>query len=689
MALPVCLTGSLRADTAGLSATGTTSYPNAGMRLVQSVIAKDSPQGSSVYRSFYGGVLDETNGYAYFGTAAGLNPGHVVKMNIKEAPFTLREVGEADATVGDSNLDAGVIDVAGGYAYFTTTGNPAHLVRFGLGAGDNPPTHTAADTLVLGSGDSISLGAIIDTTDADPSKHHAYLSTLTTPGRIVKVNLGTFTKVSELALTSGTGDLLRHGVIDTVNGVGYFATFNSSAPPRVVKFSLGAGDSQPQLINAIALDTVNNGIGSAVIDVAHGFAYFGSYLSAVPATVYKVPLNGAGALTTVMATTLSFSGRELCSGIVDPVAGYAWFGTDHTYPGKIHKVRLEAAGTAPTHVGYLALPPGTITPLPADGTNFLNSPPTLYGAVYLQSAATQLSRGYGYFGTDSQPGQVVRIALGHAGAIKATKAVLAATAYVTDIRFFAHTALGNLRLAIYDNASPMNLLWQSASFANTGGTLIAQVGSAPLTLPAGTCWLAWQTDSTGDVPSYTAGSTGDGFSIEQDYGAFPTTLSGTMAGADKWSMYFNFSANAIDGWRAAKFGAQQSNAAIAGDLADPDGDRIPNALEYALNGDPNTASTSPLPVAGTVNVSGSNYLMLTFTRPLSATDADYTVEVSGDLATWNSGSRYSASGNTPTNAYTTEISRVSAGGLETIVVRDNTPMSAAVQRFMHLRVVVP
>ena len=591
--------------------------------------------------------------------------------------------------MGDSNLDAGVIDVAGGYAYFTTTGNPAHSVRFGLGSGDNPPTHTAADTLVLGSGDSTSLGAIIDTTNADPTKHYAYFSTLTTPGRIIKVNLGSFTEVSELVLPGGTGDMLRHGVIDTVNGVGYFATFNSSAPPRLVKFSLGAGDSQPQVINAIALDSLNCGIGSAVIDVAHGFAYFGSYLGTEPAVVYKVPLNGSGALTTVQATTLSFSGRELCSGVIDPVAGYAYFGTDHTYPGKVHKVRLEAAGTAPSHVGFLALPAGSVTPLPADGTNFLNSPPTLYGAVYLQSAVTQLSRGYAYFGTDSQPGQLVRVAVGHAGAVKATKAVLASTAYVTDLRFFTHTALGNLRLAIYDNAAPMNLLWQSSSFANSGGTLIAQIGSAPLTLPAGTYWLAWQTDSTGDVPSYTAGNLGDGFSFEQDYAAFPATLAGPTASADKWTMFLSVSANAIDGWRAAKFGAQQAISAIAGDLADPDHDHIPNMLEYALNGDPNTPSSSPLPVAGRTTVNGSDYLTLTFTRPLAAVDADYTVEVSGDLAIWNAGSHYSASGNTSSNVYTTEVSRTSANGLETIVVRDNTPFSAALPRFMHLRVAVP
>ena len=681
----------LRAGTAGVSATGTTNYPNAGMRLVKLTIAKDSPAGSSVYRSFYCGVIDEVNGYAYFSTAAAVNPGHIVKFNIRESPLTLREVGEADASAGDSNLDSGVIDPAAGYAYFGTTAAPGHIVRFALGAGDNPPTHAAADTLVLASGENNAFGAVIDTTDANPANHVAYFATGTTPGRVVKINLGTFTEAASITMPSGVGeDVLRRGVIDTVNGCAYFATA-AGIPPRVVKINLRAGvnHDQMQRVNSIALDTVNNGIGGAVIDVANGFAYFGSYVGTVPAKVFKVPLNGTGALTTSMTTTLSFNARELSCGVIDPIAGYAFFGTDHTYPGKIHKVRLENATTAPTHIGFLPMPAGSVTPLPADGTNFLNSPPTLYGAVYMQSAMPQLARGCAYFGTDSQPGQVARVALGHAGAIKATKVVLGTTAYVTDVRFFTHTALGNVRLAIFDNASPMNLVWQSTPFANTGGTLVAQVGSTPLTLAPGTYWLAWQTDSTGDVPSYTAGSAGDGFIIEQDYGAFPATLTGTTSTSDKWTMYFNFGSNPVDGWRAANFGAQQSVASVAGNSADPNHNGVVNALEYALNGNPNAATASPLPVAGRTTVGGSDYLTLTFTRPLTATDVDYTVEVTGDLSSWDSGSHYASSGDTPTNGFTTQVSRTSSNGIETIVVRDNIALTSAGRRFIRLRAIVP
>src|SRR5207248_586125 len=123
----------------------------------------------------------------------------------------------------------------------------------------------------------------------------------------------------------------------------------------------------------------------------------------------------------------------------------------------------------------------------------------------------------------------------------------------------------------------------------------------------------------------TAGSAGDGFIIEQDYGAFPASLTGTTATSDNWTMYFNYGTNPVDGWRAANFGAQQSNAAIAGNMADPNHNGVVNALEYALNGNPNATSRSPLPTASRTTVAGSDYLTLTFTRPLSATDAAYTV----------------------------------------------------------------
>ncbi len=54
---------------------------------------------------------------------------------------------------------------------------------------------------------------------------------------------------------------------------------------------------------------------------------------------------------------------------------------------------------------------GGTQPNPPDGQNKINNPETLYGEVFLQSAVIDPARGYAYFGTDSNHGQVVKVAL--------------------------------------------------------------------------------------------------------------------------------------------------------------------------------------------------------------------------------------------------------------------------------------
>ena len=48
----------------------------------------------------------------------------------------------------------------------------------------------------------------------------------------------------------------------------------------------------------------------------------------------------------------------------------------------------------------------------------------------------------------------------------------------------------------------------------------------------------------------------------------------------------------LEAWRLAHFGASQTNADIAGDTADPDGDGVNNLLEYTNGTDPLGAEVS-------------------------------------------------------------------------------------------------
>lgn len=108
--------------------------------------------------------------------------------------------------------------------------------------------------------------------------------------------------------------------------------------------------------------------------------------------------------------------------------------------------------------------------------------------------------------------------------------------------------------------------------------------------------------------------------------------------------------------------------------ADPDGDGLPNLLEYALGLDPiqNTGEVGK-PV---VSRSG-DALTLTYIRRIEAPDLTYLVEVSSDLVIWDSG--------------TDAIEQVSVTTLDAtrqeIVVRDRTSLSSSPKRFIRLRVV--
>ncbi len=81
-------------------------------------------------------------------------------------------------------------------------------------------------------------------------------------------------------------------------------------------------------------------------------------------------------------------------------------------------------------------------------------------------------------------------------------------------------------------------------------------------------------------------------------------------------------------WRLAKFGANANNAAIAGDLADPDGDVIPNILEYGFNTNPLAINPGP-----TVTRSGTDFTV-TYRRNVAATDLAFSVLVKNNLTPW-------------------------------------------------------
>jgi subtilisin family serine protease len=106
---------------------------------------------------------------------------------------------------------------------------------------------------------------------------------------------------------------------------------------------------------------------------------------------------------------------------------------------------------------------------------------------------------------------------------------------------------------------------------------------------------------------------------------------------------------------------------------DNDHDGITNLMEYALGLNPIAVSMTGRPVIASYQEAGSSYLALTYSPNPAAPGLTYTVEVSGDLIHWSSGTGYTVT--------------VATGS--TVTVRDATPMNSQVRRFLRLRVTTP
>ena len=103
------------------------------------------------------------------------------------------------------------------------------------------------------------------------------------------------------------------------------------------------------------------------------------------------------------------------------------------------------------------------------------------------------------------------------------------------------------------------------------------------------------------------------------------------------------------------------------DVADDDGDSLANLLEFSLGTDPSSAST--LPITSQIT---SGHLEFTLQQPAGITGVSTTVEVSGDLMTWQSGA-----------GHTQVLSDTTSAATRTLVVRDE---HTGAQRFVRIRV---
>ncbi len=133
-------------------------------------------------------------------------------------------------------------------------------------------------------------------------------------------------------------------------------------------------------------------------------------------------------------------------------------------------------------------------------------------------------------------------------------------------------------------------------------------------------------------------------------------------------------------WQSTKFTAgEQADPLISGDTADPNQNGVPNLLEYAFDLDPKGAQapwgSGALPGSEVMEVGGVNRLTLSYRPSVNVSNLSYIVEVSDNLASWDSGSEH--------------VEQISTPGASPVVMADKTAVNGAGvgRRFIRLRVV--
>jgi hypothetical protein len=148
------------------------------------------------------------------------------------------------------------------------------------------------------------------------------------------------------------------------------------------------------------------------------------------------------------------------------------------------------------------------------------------------------------------------------------------------------------------------------------------------------------------------------------------------------SLVYTAYINPIDTWRDSIpwSGADSSPG------ADPDGDGIPNLLEYALGGNPLVGGNFILPQAAVQ----SSRLSFTFARNVAASNLTYTVEASDNFVGW-SGIAKSENGGSFTNLGGAQSVSESSpvNGQTTVTVTDGVSAADQSRRFLRLKVLSP
>ena len=500
---------------AGLSTPGTNVYPNDDL-----AVARADAIFLPTENQFYSVAYNPATNQALFSVSS-TTPETVVQVDMGSLSVPPVRVGAAQLNAGEGSLVTAVLDSVNNVALFSTdygSGVPAQVIKIAFGVGGAPPTRVGAVT--LNAGEERCYAAVID-----PSTNQALFGTITTPAIVVKIAVNAAnaapTRVGAVTL-GGTEHGLASAVLDIPSGIALFPTF-LNAPASVVKVAMNAPGMAPTRVGAVVLNSGEDQITSAVYDPTSGTALLGTFTS--PGIVVKVAFGApAAAPTRVGAVTLNTGENILYAAALDPATGVAVFVTNSS-PSVVVKIGLGAAAAPPTRISAV--------PAPSGQTNYV--------ASYFDSKNGRMV----FAPTIASGTKLLSVLYSPQGMLAGTKFTVAENAAVTDVRLFSHAAGSTVRLGIYDNS--LNLLWQTVTpvASVAGAEIVVPISAgtpASLGLPPGNYYLVYQCSGTANVPSFTAGTTGDGFVVYQDFGSFSASLApaSVTSTANRFTEYITY-----------------------------------------------------------------------------------------------------------------------------------------------------
>jgi hypothetical protein len=494
--------------------------------------------------------------YAYVGGSSNLNNGglsnggKIMKVQLfpPDASFPNGDPGAAPKVVsvysvsGSSPGFAAAVDDS--YAYFLSGTN---ITRIDLHLADNSPnkitTITGLPNLVYYKADIVNSGG----------SDMLYVQAL--GAGVVEINVA-------------AGNVKNTNGVLTLNNGPTVLPFGPSSPGAFAADAtqpyayIGAGVPNNTTYAHYTATTFQSSLSKVVLSGPNiGAVTAVSPLPVLPTFVPADPVN-------VPAGQTDRTGLSLAA--IDPDSHAIIVGTDNNLPGNV--LKFSSGGNSdlagPIFAGAVQVPYNAAFYQNTDPVLKQDTFPYRVGDINMRDVGIDPKAGYVYFGTDTNIPHLLQVQYSQKGSIKGDKVTLPAAAHLTSVNFYANmpaqpsaASTGDLRLAIYSDSSglPSALMWQSAEIPTkdvpANGGWLSVTNGLPTISEAGDYWLAWQIDSTLDVPSYSPqGPPTHGFSVPSAYGAFPASIPvapppGATASltltSDLWSMNVVFNSSLL------------------------------------------------------------------------------------------------------------------------------------------------